>query len=150
MAVSHTADSGLPEATLFIGGSGLDPERVTHALGKTPCRISRGPRPRWFWTTAGTVISTDADDHLRAVLDLAQAFERERAAFPTADLRASLFLPDQGSRPCYSEALVARLRRFGPVTLNISPDEEPVTLPPRRHRAGKPRTNTRIMPATPG
>jgi hypothetical protein len=133
MPVSHSPDSGLPEATLFIGGPGLNPEAVTHALGKTPYKSSRGPRPRWFWTSAGRIDSLDADDHLRAVLDLAEAFERKRRAFPNVELHSSLFLPDGTPRPGYSEQLVLRLRRFGPVTLNLSSAEEATVLLPRRH-----------------
>lgn len=135
--MKQSPDSGLPEATLFIGGTALDPEAVTQELGEAPYKSSHGARPRWFWTTAGRIESPDADDHLRAVLDLAEAFEKHRRAFPNAELRSSLFLPDRTPRPVYSDRLVLRLRRFGPVTLNLSSAEAPTELPPRRDgRAG--------------
>jgi hypothetical protein len=132
MTTTVTDDSGLPEATLFIGGPGLNPDAITRAIGKAPYKISHGARPRWFWTSAGRVQSTNADDHLRAVLDLARAFGRRRRAFPNVELRASLFLPDRTTRPDYSKTLVDDLRRFGSMTLNLSSAEEPVVLPQRR------------------
>jgi hypothetical protein len=88
-----TQDSGLPEATLFIGGPGLNPDAVTRAIGKAPYRVSRSARPRWFWTSVGKVRSASADDHLRAILDLARVLARRRA-FPNVELCFSLFLPD--------------------------------------------------------
>ncbi|HEY1935787.1 MAG TPA: hypothetical protein VGG99_27585 [Acetobacteraceae bacterium] len=142
----HSLDSGLPEATVFIGGPGLDPDLVTRALDTAPLKASAGATPRWFWTTAGTVTSAHADDHLRAILRLAEAFERKRDAFPRADLRTSLFVPELAAFPSYSEVLVSRLRRFGPVTLNLPSREEPVVLPPRERPAGG-RVTAAVLPA---
>jgi len=136
MKAKFAQDSGLPEATLFIGGAGLDPDAVTCVVGETPYKVSRGPRPRWFWTSSGHIQSADPDDHLRAVLALAEAFSLRHGEFPPVEIRASLFLPDDGPT-FYSRALVRALRRFGSVTLNLSSEREPVVLP---HDAG-PRTD---------
>ena len=131
MSINQTQDSGLPEATLFIAGPGLDPDDVTRVLGNQPHKTARGDHPRWFWTSAGHVASADADDHLRAVLGLAKAFASRRDAFPGVELRTSLFLPDKARCRGYSGALIDELIRFGPATLNVSSEEEPVVLPRR-------------------
>jgi hypothetical protein len=137
MVMSVTTGSGLPEATLFIAGPGLNPEAVTRAIGKCPYKVSHGSRPRWFWTSAREVRSGDADDHPRAVLDLVKAFARQRQAFPNVELRSSLFLPGKAPRPRYSKSLIRDLLRFGPMTLNLSSEEEPVVLPQRPATIGK-------------
>lgn len=142
MTTSGKKDTRLPEATLFIGGPGLNPDAITHAIGEVPYKVSLGARPRWFWTSAGQVRSTNADDHLRAVLDLAKVFARRRRAFPNVELRSSLFLPDQAPHQHYSKALVDDLLRFGPMTLNLSSENEPVVLPRRPDAPRKPPSKT--------
>jgi len=131
--VAPKPDTGLPEATLFLGGAGVDPARVTRVLGGVaPARAALAPTPRWFWTTAGKVESPHPDDHLRAVLDLVVrlAVAGETGAGETGTLRTSLFLPAVRLPSAPSPALIEALRAHGQVTLDLGPDAPVQDLAP--------------------